>query len=98
MPQAGNLALPIPTTVTPRKRPSASNPQTPVTGTAIEPHCAEVYVYSSQLAVSVGLIILVTLCNRADHIYFPPFISLAWPASANFSFRSTFFRQLAKLT
>ena len=70
MPQAGNLALPIPTTVTPRKRPSASNPQTPVTGTAIEPHCAEVYVYSSQLAVSVGLIILVALCNRADHYIF----------------------------
>ena len=36
VPQPGNLALPIQTTVTPRKRPSASNPQTPVTGTAVD--------------------------------------------------------------
>jgi len=39
VPQPGNLALPIQTTVTPRKRPSASNPQTPVAGTdcCVEP-------------------------------------------------------------
>lgn len=34
VPQPGNLALPIHTTATPRKRPSASNPQTPVIGNA----------------------------------------------------------------
>jgi len=36
VPQPQNFALPIQMTVTPRKRPSASNPQTPVSGTAVE--------------------------------------------------------------